>query len=124
MVVALLVTRLATKHPGETLSSHDYLCNISDDQYRRHVIPVKRGRVVKGTSVNSKLPPVKESFFTKESAGLQATKEFQASLSSTSKQSKFQEEGRDVSIDRHSQSSRGLTKEQSAKPLARPPRPR
>ena len=79
---------------------------------------------MKGTSVNSELPPVKESFLTKDSAGLQAAREFRASLSSTSKQSKFQEKGRDISIDRHSQSSRGLTEEQSAKPLVRPPRPR
>ena len=79
---------------------------------------------MKGPSVNSELPSLNLNVVTKESADLQAAREFQAALGSSSKQSKFQANGRDGSIDRHSQLSRSLAEEQSAKPLARPPRPR
>ena len=77
---------------------------------------------MKGPSVNRELPSLNVSVTTKESADLQAAREFRASLGSSSKQSKSQGKDRDGSIDRHSQSSRGLIEEKSAKPLARPPR--
>ena len=77
---------------------------------------------MKGPSVNRELPSLNLSAVTKESADLQAAREFQASLGSSSKQSKFHGKGRDSFIDRHSQSSRSLIEEKSAKPPARPPR--
>ena len=122
VAVALVVKWLATKHPGKILSPANCLCNVADHQYRRRAIPVTRPRVVKGPSVNCQLPPLNLSVDTKESADLQAAREFHASLGSSSKQSKFQGKARDGSIDRQSQSSRSLIEEKSVKPLARPPR--
>ena len=77
---------------------------------------------MKGPSVNPGLPPLNVSVATKESADLQAARDFHASLGSSAKQSKFQGKARDGSIDRHSQSARSLIEEKSVKPLARPPR--
>ena len=86
-------------------------------------MPVTRARVVKGPSVNREPPPINLKVFTKESADLQAAREFQASLSSSSKQSKIRTKGTTGSI-HGSQSSKSLMEDRSAKVLVKPPRPR
>ena len=84
-------------------------------------MPVTRERVVKGPSVNQKPPPIILNVVTKESANLQAAKEFQASLSNSSKQSKIRTKGATGSI-HGSQSSQSLMEHRSAKVLVKPPR--
>ena len=86
-------------------------------------MPVTRERVVKGSSVNHKPPAIILNVVTKESANLQAAREFQASLGSSSKQSKIRTKGTAGSV-HGSQSSQSLVEDRSAKVLAKPPRPR
>ena len=76
---------------------------------------------MKGPSVNREPPPFDVNVVTKESANIQAAREFQASLGSSSKQSKTHAKGAKGSI-HGSQSSQSLAEERSAKPLAKPPR--
>ena len=89
---------------------------------RRGATPVIRERVVKGPSANHKPPPFNTNVVTKDSADLQAAREFQASLGSSSRHSKIHAKGAHGSIYGYSPSSQSLTDERSAKPLARPPR--
>ena len=100
-----------------------YVYNVADSWDRRRATPVTRERVVKGPSVNHKPPPIILNVVTKESANLQAAREFQASLGSSSKQSKIRTKGTTGSV-HGSQSSQSLVEDRSAKVLAKPPRPR
>ncbi len=77
---------------------------------------------MKGPSVNREPLPFNVNSVTKESADIQAAREFQASLGSSSKQSKAHAKDANGSIHGYSQSSQSLTEERSAKPQARPPR--
>ena len=76
---------------------------------------------MKGPSVNRDPPQFGLNVVTKESADIQAAREFQASLGSSSKQSKTHAKGAKGSV-HGSQSSQSLTEERSEKPLAKPPR--
>ena len=121
-MVALAVKLLAAKRQGEIrCQSTTCVCNVADDRDRRRATPVTRERVVKGSSVNREPPQFSANVVTKESADLKAAREFQASLGSSSKQSKTCAKGATSSI-HGSQSSQSLLEERLAKPMARPPR--
>ena len=77
---------------------------------------------MKGPSINREPPPFDVNVVMKESADIKAAREFQASLGSSSRQSKNYAKGAKGSSDGHSQSSQSLTLARSAKLLAKPPR--